>query len=109
MRCYLWRAYPDGASGFGSLIVRSFNLSLIRARATYFAARIVLGDRRWAAAILAIVYLTCLGILAFAYDSDLYMSWMTVPWVPVAFLAVYRNAIKPRWSSTLILAVGLCW
>jgi hypothetical protein len=78
---------------------------------TYYAAAMLLGARRWAAAAIAIIYLACPGVLELSYNSDLYMSWMTVPFVPVAFFAAARNATKPGWRPTLILAwaLGLCW
>jgi hypothetical protein len=88
-----------------------FAVGVGAAMTTYYAAGTVLGGRRWAAAALAVVYLACPGVLELPNNGDLYMSWMAVPLVSVAFFAAARNAMRPGWSSTLVLAgaLGCCW
>jgi hypothetical protein len=88
-----------------------FGVGVGAAMTTYYAAGVVLGDRRCAAAAMAIIYVACPGVLELPYNGDLYMSWMTVPFVSVAYFAAARNAAKPGWSSTLVLAgtLGFCW
>lgn len=88
-----------------------FLVGLGAALVTYFAAAVTLAERRWGAALLALLYLACPGVLGVAYNTDLYMSWMTVPFVPLAIFAVLRNFDAPRlpWTLFLAAALGLCW
>jgi hypothetical protein len=88
-----------------------FVVGVTSAVTTYYACGIILGERRWAAAAVAIIYLGCPGVLELSYNSDLYMSWMTVPFVPLALFAAAHNAMKPGLASAGVLAaaLGLCW
>jgi len=40
---------------------------------------------------LAMLFLTCPGVLSLVFVSDLYMSWLTVPWVPVVVYLCCRS------------------
>lgn len=67
---------------------------------------------RWLAAGLALLYVACPGVLGLAYYTDLYMSWMTLPWLPLVWYATVRSfRPRPGWRIWLLLggAVGLCW
>ena len=57
----------------------------------YFClAQINRGHRRSAAA-LAILYLSCPGLLGTIYTQDQYMTWMTLPFVPLALLGLVKT------------------
>ena len=46
--------------------------------------------QRWPAALLALLYVMCPGVAGLLYAQDLYMSCMTIPWVPLAVAAMVR-------------------
>lgn len=79
----------------------------------YFALASLLPEgRRGTAAGLAVLYLACPGVLGLAYNSDLYMSWTTVPLIPLVWAATvksFRNGGSSRTMILLGLALGLCW
>ena len=78
----------------------------------YLGLRALLPSARWLAAGLAILYLSCPGVLGIAYDSDLYMSWTTAPLVPLVWFATVRSFEDGGRAGTMILlgsALGLCW
>jgi hypothetical protein len=57
----------------------------------YLSALRLAGRRHaWTACLLAIAYVTSPGVLALVYDGDMIASWMTLPWLPLAFAAVAR-------------------
>ena len=66
---------------------------------------------RWAAALLTTLYITCPGVLGLIFIQDLYMSWMTVPFLPIAFYGVVRSYEKDDFAAWLAIAIGLggCW
>ena len=61
--------------------------------------------------ILAVLYLTCPGVMGLAFNSDLYMSWLTVPLVPVVFyLGLQTFANRGPWLfAALGLTLGATW
>ncbi|HEY5078586.1 MAG TPA: hypothetical protein VII43_02020, partial [Opitutaceae bacterium] len=78
----------------------------------YLGLRALLPSRRWLAAGMATLYLSCPGVLGIAYDSDLYMSWTTAPLVPLVWFATVRSFQDGGSRATLLLlgsALGLCW
>lgn len=83
------------------------------ASATCFAAiRRVIPGSHWAAACLSCLYLACPGVLGVLYNSDLYMTWTTVPVLPLAILGTIRSFESPGRRGPLLLlvtAVGLLW
>lgn len=70
-----------------------------------------LGTRPWIAGLLAALYLLCPGSIGLAYNTDLYMSWLTFPVVPLAlFLSMHSYATGgPRFYAALGMAVGIPW
>jgi len=64
-------------------------------------------DRRWTAAALAILYLSCPGLLGTIYTQDLYMTWMAVPFVPVAVYGLARSFLRDDLRAQVCLASGL--
>jgi len=78
----------------------------------YFSLRALLPGHRWFAAGLAVLFLSCPGVLGIAYNTDLYMSWTTLPLVPLVWLATvcsFRDD-GARWPMLLLgAALGFCW
>jgi hypothetical protein len=78
----------------------------------YFSLGALLPGHRWIAAGLAILFLACPGVLGVVYIDDLFMSWTTLPWIPLAFFATVRSFRDGGALSTLLLlggSLGLCW
>ncbi|HXQ82328.1 MAG TPA: hypothetical protein VN775_13505 [Opitutaceae bacterium] len=74
-------------------------------------ARLVPG-RRWLAAGLATLFFACPGVLGMAYKNDLIMSWMTLPWVALAWYAIIRSFRDGASRAPMLLlgaSLGLCW
>ena len=70
-------------------------------------------EGRWLAAGLACLFLSCPGVLGLAYNTDLYMSWTTVPLVPFVWFATIRSFQNQGNTRTMVLlgaTLGLsCW
>ncbi|HVW20858.1 MAG TPA: hypothetical protein VHC86_06550 [Opitutaceae bacterium] len=75
--------------------------------ACYFALAAVAPARRWSAGLLAILYLSCPGIMAVVYTQDLYMTWTTIPFLPLACYGIVRAFQKDDWTSQVWLAAPL--
>lgn len=73
----------------------------------YFALVWVAPERRWTAAILATLYVLCPGVAGLFYAQDLYMSGMTLPWVPLACAALLRSFDDDSSTPLIVLAVSL--
>ncbi len=87
-------------------------LALGAAFSAYASFRSLLPARPGWALGFAILFLSCPGVLGIAYVSDLYMSWTTLPWVPLVWFALVRSFQDggSRWSLLLFgTALGLCW
>src|ERR1700691_3397138 len=59
--------------------------------ACHFCLSEVVPGRPWMAAVLAFLYASCPGVLGLAYAQDLYMSFMTLPFLPFVFLGIVRS------------------
>jgi hypothetical protein len=100
---------------FGIFALQNLLLTLVGSAAilsAYVCLAALLPGRRWWAAGLAILFLACPGVLGMAYNTDLYMSWTTLPWIPVIWFASLRSFQDRGASSTLVglgLALALCW
>ena len=64
-------------------------------------------DRRWQAVGLAVLYLSCPGLMATIYTQDLYMTWMSVPLLPLAVYGIVRTFRKDDLVSQFWLAAPL--
>lgn len=66
------------------------------------------GSMAW---LLTALFLSCPGVAAIAFVSDLYMSWLTLPWVPlVLYLGVDSfSCPSPRRLAGLGFALGVTW
>lgn len=78
----------------------------------YFSLAVLAPLRRWTALALALVFFACPGVLGMAYMNDLLMSWMTLPWVVLAWFATIRSFQDGGRTPTMALlgvSLGLCW
>jgi hypothetical protein len=76
----------------------------------YVAAGRMAGSSRWIAWVAAVLFLTCPGTLGIAYNSDLYMSWMTVPFIPIAIYSLVRWLEgEPKAAIALGASLGWMW
>ncbi len=74
---------------------------------TYLCLVALAPTRRWEAAGLATLYLSCPGVLATLFTQDLYMTWLTVPFLPVAIFAGVRSFRRDDWLGSALLAGSL--
>ena len=74
---------------------------------TYLCLSALLPTARWIGCGLAILYLSCPGTLGLAFNTDLFMSWMTVPWLPVALFGCVTSFYRAGYRPLLALAGGL--
>ncbi len=78
----------------------------------YLTLRASLPERRWVAAALAVLFVSCPGVLAIIYTVDLDMTWTTLPLVPVVWFATTRSFRDGGSAGSMLLlgtALGLCW
>jgi hypothetical protein len=73
----------------------------------YFCLGYILPRRPWTAAALALLYATCPGVLGLGYAQDLYMSFTTLPFLPVVFLGIVRSFDRDDALSRELIAGGL--
>jgi hypothetical protein len=74
---------------------------------TYFALCWLAPTRRWPAVGLAVLYVSCPGVLALAYTQDLHMSWVATPFLPLVCAANLRSFRREGGATLLVLAAGL--
>ncbi|HTL69052.1 MAG TPA: hypothetical protein VL200_15410 [Lacunisphaera sp.] len=60
---------------------------------------------------LAFLFVTCPGVAGLAFNSDLYMSWLAAPFVPVVVYLGWRTfAVNRAWMfAALGFSLGLSW
>ena len=84
-----------------------FSTGMIALAFTYLCLRALLPTARWIGCGLAILYVSCPGTLGLAFNTDLFMSWMTVPWLPVVLLGSLASFQRTGYRPLLALAGGL--
>jgi hypothetical protein len=57
----------------------------------YFCAAALLPRQRWTAAGLALLYVSCPGVVTLAYVGNLFMTVMALPYVPWVIYALWRS------------------
>lgn len=99
----------------GVLALQNLLITLIGVAAIFVAyccVAALLPARRWFATGLALLFLSCPGVLGLAYNTDLFMSWTTLPWVLLTCHASVRSFRERGTAGSLLLlggALGLCW
>jgi hypothetical protein len=73
----------------------------------YLCLTRVVRGRPWTCALLALLYASCPGVLGMAYAQDLYMSFTTLPFLPVVFLGIVRSFAADDLRSRWLMAGGL--
>lgn len=77
---------------FVALLNLAIVLSVIGgAMAAYFCCATILPRNRWAAAALALLYAACPGVLGLAYNGNLFMTVMVLPYVPLLVHALWLS------------------
>ena len=74
---------------------------------SYLALNALAPGQRWSAAGLAILYLSCPGLLGTIYTQDLYMTWMTIPFVPWVVYGLARPFSDDALKTQIILGAAL--
>lgn len=78
----------------------------------YLSLRALLPERKWLAAGLAALFVASPGVIGIPYNGDLYLSWTTLPMVPLIWFATIRSFQDRGKLATLILlgaCLGFCW
>jgi hypothetical protein len=77
----------------------------------YLCLRSILGSRRLEALLLAVLYIWCPGVIGLPYTGQLFMSAMTMPYLPVVFLGIVRIFQRDDFSGWAMAAAGCaaCW
>jgi len=88
-------------------------LHLLAAGFAAYGAALALTPRQpWQAWLLALLYLTCPGILALLYGGDMVISWMALPWLPLLFLGAIqavRQPHRPGWLAWMAATLAALW
>jgi hypothetical protein len=87
-----------------AIVSVSGSLGLVSA---YLCLRSIDPASPWRSAVLAGLYLSCPGVLGTIYTQDLYMTWMVLPFLPIAFLGAARTFERDDLTAQCLLAVGL--
>jgi hypothetical protein len=74
---------------------------------SYYALNSLVPGQRWSSAGLAILYLSCPGLLGTIYTQDLYMTWMTISFVPWAVYGIARPFSEDSLKTQIILGAAL--
>lgn len=79
--------------------------------ACYFTLSSLFREDRWSAFGLTVLFISCPGVLGIAFNSDLYMSWMTVPFIPLACFGLIRSFERDDLTSAMLVggSVGIMW
>jgi hypothetical protein len=77
----------------------------------YLCLASILPGRRLEAMLLAILYIWCPGVIGLPYAGQLFMSAMTLPFLPMVFVGVYRIFESDDFSGWALAAAGCagCW
>ncbi len=72
----------------------------------------LLPERRWTAAALAWLWLVCPGVAGIVFNTDLYMTWTTlpaVPWIVLGWVRIWSESEEPAGWLNLGLGLGWAW
>ena len=77
----------------------------------YLCFRSILPTRRVEALLLSLLYIWSPGVIGLPYTGQLFMSEMTLPFLPMAFVGAYRIFAKDDFSGWALATVGCagCW
>lgn len=75
--------------------------------AAYVAIRLLAPAEKWTAVGFALLYIGCPGVLGLIYTQDLYMSWMTLPFLPLVAAGFVLSFERNDLCALLILVASL--
>jgi len=98
-----------GAFGVQNLMIASWGM--LAGITAYVALSRLAPSRRWIAVVGSFLFVACPGVMSIAYYTDLYMSWTTVPFVPLALVATVLSFKTPTPNVLLLLgtSLGVLW
>ena len=73
----------------------------------YLSLAAVAPKQRWFACALSLLFVSCPGVLGLVFNTDLFMSWTTVPFLPIAFYGMVRSFSRADMTSMLLIGGGL--
>lgn len=78
---------------------------------SYFLFTNLVPNLRWHALLFALFYITCPGVIGLIYRSDMYFSFMTIPYIPLAIYGLIRTHQKNDREAHFITAgaLSLLW
>lgn len=102
-----WGTLTPAAVQNGVLIATFF----AAAASAYAVFEWVLRGRAWLAAGLSALFVSCPGVLAVVYYEDLFMTWTTLPWLPLVFGGcLLGDRSRNPWPLLLTsTALGIIW
>ncbi len=80
---------------------------LLAALTAYLSFAALLPRARWIGLLAGALFVACPGVMGIVYNTDLYMSWTTVPFIPLAFAATALSFRRPTRRTLILLAVAL--
>lgn len=95
----------------GVFALQNCLLTLIGIVATILAyfAFADLSRRPALAVVLAIAFVACPGVIGIVYNTDLYMSWTTLPGLVLAFWAAAKSFTTPSFRTMIVLGAATGW
>jgi hypothetical protein len=77
----------------------------------YLCLRSILGSQRLEALLLAVLYIWCPGVIGLPISGQLFMSAMTMPFLPVVFTGVVRIYQRDSFTGWAMVSAGCaaCW
>lgn len=85
--------------------------ALVAVFSCYCCVAALRSTRDWINLGLSMLFICCPGVLGLAYNTDLYMTWFALPWLPVIFYLNVRmfSTGGPRLMAWLGLSAGATW
>jgi len=105
---WLWDVFTMGV--LSSVVLQHLTIvtsALVGAVGFYYALTQLTPNRRWSAAAVAIIYVTCPGLLMPLYSGDMYMTYMAVGVMPLVIYGNGRLLIGDGCVGYPALAAGL--
>jgi hypothetical protein len=77
----------------------------------YLCLRSILPSRRPEAMLLAVLYVWCPGVVGLPYTGQLFMSTMTLPFIPIVFAGIVRIFGREDFTGWAMVSTGCaaCW
>jgi len=71
----------------------------------YALIRNLAPNLKWQAVLIAFLYISCPAIMALPYSLDAYLSYMSVPFMPIVFYCAVQIFRKNSWWDCILLSV----